>query len=509
MTRPLYNCILIDYWLILYLSYIAALGLISFVIMARAECSNSFEFCLDNLEQEIAPRGDGMLSDNHLSKQWEIRMHELDRREKEVRERQLALSCGFNDQNPCSSDLITVDYWPPPPAFLTPSNSDSFKGDLCDFLNKPDAHYVNNYDLSLPRRDFPVTEQPAKCCPKQYWSPGPPNLNSGNLLNQHFASHLQPRGRPVVADGHAPYDSQTLNQNDQSMQGLVDGLYLMTSQINCCQIVPQDKRELFAGDPLHYKCFIRHFDAYTSRGVIDMSVRLDLLISLCAGKARKNIENCIMANSPEEGYFEARRILQMYYGQEHAIVDAYVSKLTEGPPVKPNDYDALSQLARDMKNCEISCGGTPSAGLDTQHTVSKIFKRLPRYLQDKFMAEVSLQLERGQPIAFTQLSGFIQRRASVERSYLGQLMSRRDKSSVESSRNLHPFRKASVNAGQSKSKNVNNAFLDPREQSCAFCRASHALWKCDKFIKESIENRWNLVRTALFQLLGYPHCSRM
>ena len=92
--------------------------------MARAECSNLFEF-FGNLEQEIAPRGDSMLSDNHLSKQWEItcRMHELDRREKKLRERELALSCGFNDQNPCSSDLITVDYWPPPPTFLTPSNS--------------------------------------------------------------------------------------------------------------------------------------------------------------------------------------------------------------------------------------------------------------------------------------------------------------------------------------------------------------------------------------------------
>ena len=339
----------------------------------------------------------------------------------------------------------------------------------------------------------------------QYWSPGPPNLNSGNLLNNHSASHLQPRGRPVVANGHAPYDSQTLHQNDQSMQGLVDALYLMTSQINRRQIVPQDKRELFAGDPLHYKRFIRHFDAYTARGVVDMSVRLDLLIFSCAGEAHKNIENCIMANSPEEGYFEARRILKMYYGQEHAIVDAYVNKLTEGPPIKQNDCDALSQLARHMKNCEISCGGTPSAGLDTQHIVSKIFKRLPRYLQDKFMAEFSLQLERGQPIAFAQLSGFIQRFTVVERSYLGQLMSRRvDKSSVESPRNLHPFRKASVNASQSKSKNVNNTLLDPREQSCAFCRAPHALWKCDKFIKESIENRWNLVKTAklCFNCLG-------
>ena len=85
----------------------------------------------------------------------------------------------------------------------------------------------------------------------------------------------------------------------------------------------------------------------------------------------------------------------MYYSQKYVIVDTYVSKLTEGPSVKQNDYDPFSQLARDMKNCEISYDDMPSAGLDTQHTISKIFKRLPRYLQNKFMAEVSLQLERG------------------------------------------------------------------------------------------------------------------
>ena len=78
----------------------------------------------------------------------------------------------------------------------------------------------------------------------------------------------------------------------------------MMSQINHHQVVLQDKQELFAGDPLHYKHFIRHFDTYTARGIVNNSVHLDLLISSCASEACKNIENCIMANSPEEGYFE-------------------------------------------------------------------------------------------------------------------------------------------------------------------------------------------------------------
>ena len=110
-------------------------------------------------------------------------MHEPQHCEKELHKRELALSYCFNDQNPCSLDLITIDYWAPPPAFLTSSNSnsDSFKGDSCNFLNKPDLHYVDNYDSSLSRRDFFVTKQPAKHCPMQYWSPGPPKLNSKNL----------------------------------------------------------------------------------------------------------------------------------------------------------------------------------------------------------------------------------------------------------------------------------------------------------------------------------------
>ena len=35
-------------------------------------------------------------------------MHELDRCERELREKELALLRDFNDKNPCSSDLTTI-----------------------------------------------------------------------------------------------------------------------------------------------------------------------------------------------------------------------------------------------------------------------------------------------------------------------------------------------------------------------------------------------------------------
>jgi len=87
-----------------------------------------------------------------------------------------------------------------------------------------------------------------------------------------------------------------------------------------------------------------------------------------------------------------RGILETSYSQEHVVINAYVTKLMEGPLVRQIDAGAL---AADMKNCEIACGGVRSAGMDTQHTVSKIFKHLRDIFQDKFMAEVSLWLQYG------------------------------------------------------------------------------------------------------------------
>ena len=103
-----------------------------------------------------------------------------------------------------------------------------------------------------------------------------------------------------------------------------------------------------------------------------------------------------------------------------------------------------------MKNCEIVCGGASGDGPNTQHAVSRIFTRLPRYLPDKFMAQVSEQLKHGCPITFAQLSAFLQNRALVEKSFLGLLVNRRrDKTSTNSPRDQRQFgRKIGINTAQ-------------------------------------------------------------
>ena len=281
-------------------------------------------------------------------------------------------------------------------------------------------------------------------------------------------------------------------------------MHAMTSEINRRNAPPLSKEDLFSGNPLTYRRFIKHFDAYTAKGVADMVERLVLLLSSCMGEARANISDCIMVRSPKLGYFEARRILESLYGQEHTIVNTYVNKLLEGPPLKANDRSGLSTLSRDMRNCLIACGNLSCAGLDKQQTVSGIFKRLPRHLQDKFMASVSSHLQLGRPVTFAMLADFLEERAMVKASFLGQIVSQRSDRRWQDrvTREQSQVRKVSINTVQGGSGQQDRS--GATAVKCGFCSQSHPLWKCSGFSKQSVKERWAFAKMEklCFNCLG-------
>jgi len=299
-------------------------------------------------------------------------------------------------------------------------------------------------------------------------------------------------------------ETNQVHEDNNEVKSLIDAMRTMTSQINRRQTAPLQKEDKFSGDPLSYRRFIKHFDCYLAKGVTDMGEKLDLLISSCAGEARANIADCIMARTPDLGYFEARKILERLYGQDHSIVNAYVSKIVNGPSIKANDRSALSGLSRDMRNCLMACGDLSSAGLDTQQTVASIFTRLPRHLQDKFMASVAPHLETGRPITFAMLADFVERRALIDSSFLGQVVEQRnDRIHDKGSRTFPHFRKSSVNAVHGE-PNKSPKSSGVGESRCAFCAQDHALWKCPEFGKASIDNRWSFAKEKrlCFNCLG-------
>ena len=275
----------------------------------------------------------------------------------------------------------------------------------------------------------------------------------------------------------------------------------MTNSINWSQTRPVRGDDLFYDDPIDYRRFIRYFETYTMRGVHDSATRLNLLISSCAGKAKESIVNCIMCESPDVGYWKARHILEENFGKIGGIINAYVKKLTEGPPIKNNNSEGILKFARDLYNCELTCGSRPESGLNSQHVDGKVFARLPRSLQEKFITSVSFQLEHRHPIIFSQLSQFMQKQSHVERSFLNQIVKSKDPNTTKFNFSKKSCNNPAIHSTQSSivlSSVVQPALVktnqfkevDRKHKSCPMCVQAHPLWKSSKMLLKSKNGIW-------------------
>ena len=115
--------------------------------------------------------------------------------------------------------------------------------------------------------------------------------------------------------------------------------------------MPKREIMLFDGDPINYPRFVKNFEVNIERSVLDDGLKLTYLIQQCTGKAKEAIQNCTMIQPEQQGYLQARDILQLNFGQKHIVVRAFIDRVTKGAQIRPGEPERLLQLGRDMKNC--------------------------------------------------------------------------------------------------------------------------------------------------------------
>jgi len=329
----------------------------------------------------------------------------------------------------------------------------------------------------------------------------PSDMADGRYLGQEFSCHRPP----------APYEyiSSSVAGEQQGIGDLIGALQNMATSISRSH--QSRDEDLFAGNPADYHRFMHHFDTYTVKDISDAAVKLDRLISACTGEARDSISFCTLCATADQGYVEARRILERQYGSKHAVVGTYLDKLLGGPPLKAGDTEGLRQLARDMRNCEIACHGYLQTDLDTQQTVGSIFRRLPQAMQEGFLASVSPQLETGRKsITFSQLSEYVQRKQQVSDSYLGRMLNHsRSSNVVHRSSPFKPGRVVAFAAQNHISENprIGNESVQQSVRTavnCVICGGRHAIQSCKAFLELSPQARWEVAsgRGLCFNCLG-------
>ena len=102
----------------------------------------------------------------------------------------------------------------------------------------------------------------------------------------------------------------------------------------------------FDSDPLMYWRFARAFDTNVKE-IDDDSVKLARLMQMCACKASKVVEPCVVME-PNVGHKE---LLDDMFGNTYIVVDAWTKMVTVGQVISPKDCDGLREFADELRNC--------------------------------------------------------------------------------------------------------------------------------------------------------------
>lgn len=166
----------------------------------------------------------------------------------------------------------------------------------------------------------------------------------------------------------------------EQIQGMVASQHHLATAI----ALPEPEVRKFKGDPLEFKTFLMAFDARVQSRVTNSADRLYYLDQHLIGEPKELISGCLHIE-PDEGYKEARRLLQREYGDPYKVSTAYMKRLTEWPPLKYDDGPALKSLYIFLSKCNCAMKTISHlAVLNHPPNMQAVVQKLPFALQTKW-----------------------------------------------------------------------------------------------------------------------------
>ena len=171
---------------------------------------------------------------------------------------------------------------------------------------------------------------------------------------------LEYRHTPTQNQESSPYDTKISSHQDASFVRLMETqdrhnevlmqLVCHQQQSTAALTLPQPIMQVFSGDPIDYCDFIHAFEHLVEQKTTSSSSRLYYLVQYTSGPAQELMKSCLSMQE-EEGYVEARRLLNEKYGRSYKIAAAHVKRLIEGLSIKPEDGTALEQFSIQLSSC--------------------------------------------------------------------------------------------------------------------------------------------------------------
>ncbi|KAK3726857.1 hypothetical protein QZH41_010519, partial [Actinostola sp. cb2023] len=178
--------------------------------------------------------------------------------------------------------------------------------------------------------------------------------------------------------------------------------------------LPQPKIPTFKGAVIEYKSFMMAFDSRIKPKTTNNADRLYYLQQHLEGEAKDLIEGCLHLD-PDEGYNEARKLLDKEYGDPYNISVAYINRLLKWPSVKYDDVTGLKRLSLFLVKC-MNAMKTINYMEILNHSpnMQAIVHKLPSYLQSKWREQdLNIKAKEQRIAKFKDIVKFIERAAET------------------------------------------------------------------------------------------------
>ena len=240
--------------------------------------------------------------------------------------------------------------------------------------------------------EFNVVEEEVPDNPRKY-TPLPHVQPRG--VFEKVSKPLNPNAKPWCPDfrvvdqrSSGEHGAQGLQSTGVEMLEAINKMQLQVEQQIKTQKHPKSEIMSFDGNPLNYYLFMKTFENSVEKCTEDDSMRLQLLIQYCTGKAKETIKCCGMM-SGKDGYAKAKKLLEERFGEKYVVSNAWIEKLSEGPPINLNDREALLNLADDLESCEITLTVAGRLNqINNEDKMIKILRRVPPYLRSRWQKRV-------------------------------------------------------------------------------------------------------------------------
>ena len=267
----------------------------------------------------------------------------------------------------------------------------------------------------------------------------------------------------------------------------------------------------FKGNNEHYPSFMRAFQTNIASRLSNEEEKLHYLLQYTADKPRDIVSTCLYL-PPEQGYKEAKRLLDRRYGNFAQMAVSLVGTILEYPIIKSEDVEGLDSFAIHLRGSLNALKSLPhGAGSVDVKTIRALVDKVPYHMKEKWRRVVDgIEQTSFRQATFEDFVDFVEveARIATNPSY-GRIMlgagSAKGKSRERRSEHVQV-------AGVSSGKLFAGNLKDPTRVSntCLCCSQEHETHECPELLAKTPEdkNRFIFENHLCFGCLTANHVFR-